>query len=68
MNDQEQLNIIDILSIVSMLLSFKNYQMNIKQSTNDDLMDEMKDVKNVMLEKIIAQNEEIITLLKKEVE
>lgn len=68
MNQQEQLGAIDILSIVSMILGFKNYQMNIEQSTNDDLMTEMKDVQNAMLEKIIAQNEEIIALLKKEVE
>ncbi len=66
MDNQEQLNILDILNVVSMILGFKNYQMNMKQSTNDELMEEVKEVKNTMLEKIIAQNEEIISLLKKE--
>ena len=61
----------DALNIFSSYLGILNYDMNLKQSTNDDILKELKMQDNIYLKRaveqnelIIAQNEEIIRLLK----
>lgn len=61
----------DALNIFSSYLGILNYNMNLQQSTNDDIIKELKMQDNTYLKRaveqnelIIAQNEEIIRLLK----
>mgnify|MGYP001862913940 CR=1 FL=1 len=60
-----------ILSIVANMCQLMNFQMNVSQLSNNDLMkhllqqDKVLDEQtNIYLKKIIEQNEEIIKLLK----
>lgn len=64
-------NSMDALNIFSSYLGILNYNMNLQQSTNDDIIKELKMQDNTYLKRaveqnelIIAQNEEIIRLLK----
>ena len=64
-------NPMDALNIFSSYLDILNYNMNLQQSTNDDIIKELKMQDNTYLKRaveqnelIIAQNEEIIRLLK----
>lgn len=64
-------NPMDALNIFSVYLGMLNYDMNLQQSTNDDIIAELKMQDNTYLKKsieqneiIIKQNEEIIKLLK----
>ena len=61
----------DALNIFSSYLGILNYNMNLEQSTNDDIIKELKMQDNTYLKRaveqnelIITQNEEIIRLLK----
>lgn len=61
----------DALNIFSSYLGILNYNMNLQQSTNDDIIKELKMQDNTYLKRaveqnelIITQNEEIIRLLK----
>ncbi len=53
------------LEILSNLLQIKSYQILVEDFNNTDLMKYLKH-QDKLLNKIIEQNEEIITLLKKE--
>lgn len=64
-NNNNDLRGIDILSIVSLILDLLNYDLNSKMITNDDIFKELKDQDSNYLKKIINQNEEIITLIKR---
>lgn len=59
------------LSVFGLYLGLMNYNLNLKQTTNDDILKELKDQAVTYLqhsieqnELIIKQNEEIIHLLK----
>lgn len=52
----------DVLNILSFMVGLENLSLN--QQQVDGIMSEMQDSQNKMLEKIIQQNEEIISLLK----
>ena len=54
------------LEILSNLLQIKSYEILVTDFNNNDLMKYLQHQDN-LLDKIINQNEEIITLLKKEV-
>ena len=56
--DFEQLDFLDIISVLSFIIGLQNLELNNKQV--DALMGEMRDNQNTMLEKIIRQNEIII--------
>lgn len=70
--DDNFCNPMDALNIFSAYLSILNYNTNLQQSTNDDILKELKMQDDIYLqhsieqnELIIKQNEEIINLLKK---
>lgn len=56
--DFEQLDFLDIISVLSFIIGLQNLELNNKQV--NALMGEMRDNQNAMLEKIIRQNEIII--------
>ena len=63
------LEFLDILTILSFIIGIENLELNIEQSNSLDKHLEQQDhilieQQNKMLEKIIEQNEEIISLLK----
>lgn len=57
----------DFLALFTACLQIMDYNATIRQSSNDDLMAEMRKQDSEYLQKIIKQNEEIITLLKSEI-
>lgn len=62
MNDNGEWDFIDIISILSFIIGLENLQLNIDQ--NKQLDKHLKDQDEILLAKIIEQNEEIINLLK----
>lgn len=63
---------LNMLNVLANLCQLADYQLNMQQLSNDDLMQELikqdkvlDDQTNIYLKKIIEQNEEIIRLLKK---
>ncbi|WFS86149.1 hypothetical protein [Clostridium phage vB_CpeS-17DYC] len=59
-----QLRDLDALALFSGFLGVLNYTENLKQTSNDELMEELKQETNLKLNTIIEQNNEIIRLLK----
>ena len=64
-----QFEFLDILTILSFIIGIENLELNIEQSNSLDKHLEQQDhilieQQNKMLEKIINQNDEIISLLK----
>ena len=59
-----QLRDLDALTLFSGFLGVLNYTENLKQTSNDELMEELKQETNSKLNTIIEQNNEIIRLLK----
>lgn len=57
-------NDIDYLALLGTFLGVLNYTQNIKQTSNDELLDALKRQEDLYLETIIKQNNEIIRLLK----
>ena len=57
-------NDIDYLALLGTFLGVLNYTENIKQISNDGLLDALKRQEDLYLETIIKQNNEIIKLLK----
>lgn len=62
-NQNNNLNILDVLAIVSVILQIKGYQNDMSQSSNDDLMRELQRQDRTYLEKIIEKQEEILQRL-----
>ena len=62
-NQNNDLNILDVLTIVSVILQIKGYQNDMSQSSNDDLMRELQKQDKAYLEKIIETQEEILQRL-----
>lgn len=54
------LNFLDIINILSFLLQLENNNELEKQSSNDDIMQELRKQDNLLFKKIIKQNETII--------
>ena len=61
----EENNFVYWLGIISNILQIENYNLLLKDRTNNELMKELQNQDQNYLEKIVKQNEEIITLLKK---
>lgn len=57
-------NDIDYLALFGTFLGVLNYMENIKQTSNNELLEELKKQDVLYLETIIKQNNEIIKLLK----
>lgn len=64
-NENKQFDLLDILGIFQTGLAVINYQENIKQSTNDDIIKALDNQDKNYLKVIICQNNEILKLLKK---
>lgn len=65
MNGQnDNLSFLDFLTIFSVGLQVSGYQQNLRQTSTDDLMRELQKQDRDYLEKIIANQNEILKLLK----
>lgn len=63
-----QIRDLDALALFSSFLGVLNYTENLKQTSNDDLLTELKFQNQDYLQIIIDQNNYIIKLLEKEVQ
>ena len=57
------LNFLDVLTILSVMLQIMGYQNDISQSSNDDLMRELQRQDKAYLEKIIENENKILEKL-----
>lgn len=64
MDNNDNFNSMNALNVFGLYLGLQNYILNLKQTTNDDLLKELKMQDEIYLNKIMEQNEEIIKLLK----
>ena len=62
MNNTTGIEFADLLGVISLYVDLQNLDLNINQV--DGVMKELRENQNSMLATIIAQNEEIIRLLK----
>lgn len=62
--EKMQQDILTKLSVIADILQVSNYQLNMTQVSNDDLMKTLNNQNQDYLEIIIEQNKEIIKLLK----
>lgn len=58
-----QWSFIDMLTMFDTLLQMADFQMNVQQSSNDDIMRALEHQNKAYLEKIIANQEEILKKL-----
>ena len=58
------LDFLDMLTILSVALQIMGYQNDMSQSSNDDLMRELQRQDKAYLEKIIENQNEILSILK----
>lgn len=63
MMGNRQWTFIDMLTMFDTFLQMADFQMNVQQSSNDDIMRELGRQNNEYLEKIIANQEEILKRL-----
>lgn len=63
MNEQQQFDFLDIITILSFLMQLLNQHNITKQVTNGDVMRELKNQDSKYLQVIIDQNNKIISLL-----
>lgn len=63
MMNGRQWSFIDMLTMFDTFLQFADFQMNVQQSSNDDIMRELQHQNKEYLEKIIANQEEILKKL-----
>lgn len=61
----EENNFVYWLGIISNILQIENYNLLLKDRTNNEIMKELQNQDQNYLEKIVKQNEEIIAMLKK---
>lgn len=61
---KNDLELLDLLSIIGFCIAIFNIDNNLKQTSNDELLKELKLQDTEYLQKIISQNEEILKLLK----
>lgn len=57
------LNYLDIISILSLALQFSNYQNDIKSATTDDLMAELQKQDREYFKQIIENQNKILSIL-----
>ena len=63
MNNNNNLTLIDMLTIFSVMLQIAGLENDLSQSTNDDLMRELQKQDKAYLEKIIENQNRILKLL-----
>lgn len=64
-NGNDNLDFLDALTIFSVILQVIGYQENLRQSSNDDLMQELQKQDKEYFEKIIQNQNEILEILAK---
>ena len=57
------LDFLDMLTILSVMLQIMGYQNDMSQSSNDDLMNELQRQDKEYFKKIIEQNNQILSIL-----
>lgn len=63
MSDNKQLSWLDLLTVLSMILQVESYEQNLKQTSNDDLLNELQKQDQEYLDKILDNQDKIINLL-----
>lgn len=63
MSDNKQLSWLDLLTVLSMILQVESYEQNLKQTSNDDLLNELQKQDREYLGKILDNQNKIINLL-----
>ena len=58
------LDLLDVLTILSVMLQIMGYQNDMSQSSNDDLMRELQRQDKAYLEQIVENQNEILSILK----
>lgn len=58
-----QWSFVDMLTMFDTFLQMADFQMNVQQSSNDDIMREIQHQNKVYLEKIVENQEEILKKL-----
>lgn len=64
MGENGEWTFLDVLTIFSVVLQVVGYQNDIKQFSNDDLMSELHKQNKEYLETLIANQKEILSILK----
>ena len=64
-NNGNNLEFLDLLTILSLVLQIMGYQNDISQSSNDDLMRELQRQNKAYLDKILETQKEILEKLAK---
>ena len=64
-NNGNNLDLLDVLTILSVMLQIMGYKNDISQSANDDLMKELQRQDKAYLEKIIENQNKILEKLAK---
>ena len=62
--NRNNLDFLDMLTIMSVMLQIMGYQNDMSQSSNDDLMRELQRQDKAYLEKIIENENKILSILK----
>ena len=63
-NNGNNLDFLDVLTILSVALQIMGHQNDMSQSSNDDLMKELQRQDKAYLEKIIKNQNKILSILK----
>lgn len=62
-DNSKQLSWLDLLTVLSMILQVESYEQNLKQTSNDDLLNELQKQDQEYLGKILDNQSKIINLL-----
>lgn len=62
-DNSKQLSWLDLLNVLSMILQVESYEQNLKQTSNDDLLNELQKQDQKYLDKILDNQNKIINLL-----
>lgn len=63
MSDNKQLSWLDLLTVLSMILQVESYEQNLRQTSNDDLLNELQRQNQEYLDKILENQNKVINLL-----
>lgn len=62
-NQNEQLSFLDLLNVLSIILQIEGYEENLKQTSNDELLNELNKQNREYLDRIIDNQNRMIDLL-----
>lgn len=60
---RENLSVLDMLNLFSIFLQMENYESDLKQASNSDIMNALQAQDNRYLKKILENQEKIISML-----